>query len=189
MDCNTRAVSDKIDLFSTMNITAECHQVNIIVPETGIALLLTFWSTDEVKNFEGVLTLPKGTHKLCMCNLVVCKYKVRFLTFRGPLVPQAPPPQEHKVHKSLGTLVLPGTAVSSLRDLIFNTWYVQGIAQGRVLCTGTPKLSLAEYTHIRKVTMVLYNRYRSPEIWTCNCPVYLDVYDEIRWSHPSPLAE
>jgi hypothetical protein len=170
-----------------MQSTAEKYQVNLLISADMEPVMVTVYHATGEKYRQGILRLAKGNYTLCLCKMVVMRNTIQFHTVFGHKIPAPFPACRDTMNGSFGTLIITGTAVSSLRDMVLRFLYTQGLAKGQLLNLGVPERALLGYTHFSRVQMTLQDRYGTP-MWLCDCSPYPPIFDEMRWTYSSPYA-
>jgi hypothetical protein len=170
-----------------MQSTAEKYQVNLLISADMEPVMVTVYDNTGEKHRQGILRLAKGNYTLCLCKMVVMRNTIQFHTVFGQKIPTPFPSSRDTMSGSFGTLIITGTAVSTLRDMVLRFWYTQGLAKGQLLNLGVPERALLRYTHFSRVQMTLQDRYGTPT-WSCNCSPYPPIFDQMRWTYSSPYA-
>jgi hypothetical protein len=158
-----------------MQSTAEKYQVNLLISVDMEPVMVMVYHTTGEKHRQGILRLAKGNYTLCLCKMVVMRNTIHFHTVFGQKIPAPFPASRDTMSGSFGTLIITGTAVSTLREMILRFLYTQGLAKGQLLNLGVPERALLGYTHFSRVQMTLQDRYGTP-MWSCDCSPYPPIF-------------
>jgi hypothetical protein len=170
-----------------MQSTAGKYQVNLLISADMEPVMVTVYQSTGEKHRQGILRLAKGNYTLCLCTMVIMRNTIQFHTVFGHKIPVPFPASRDTMSGSFGTLIITGTAVSTLREMVLRFLYTQGLAKGQLLNLGVPEKALIGYTHFSRVQMTLQDRYGTPT-WSCDCSPYPPIYDQMRWTYSSPYA-
>ncbi len=170
-----------------MQNTMEKYQVNLLIAADMEPVMVTVYHNTGEKHRQGILRLAKGNYILCLCKMVAMRNTIQFHTVFGQKIPTPFPASRDTMSGSFGTLIITGTAVSTLRDTVLRLLYTQGLAKGQLLSLGVPEGALLRYTHFSRVQMTLQDCYGTPT-WSCDCSPYPPIFDQMRWAYSSPYA-